>query len=74
MSTYQKKHSEVLVVARSSGAVDDDSAKDTLPGLQPNVRVIPRGTILRSLPLVRVFLSGGGRALSNRDYTVVLIG
>lgn len=48
----QEDMTEILVVVSSGGTVDDNTAKDTLPGLQGKVRMIPGGTVLLRLPCI----------------------
>ena len=63
--------SHVDVVVGSCRAVDDDWATDTIAILDQVMRVIPRGTILSSLPRVCAGLTWGKSALCNTWNTVV---
>lgn len=70
----QKQITKVFVVVGCSRSVDDDSTDDTLPSLEGEVRMVPGGTVLLSLPGVGDALPGSGWALGDRSHTIIRIG
>lgn len=70
----QEDVAEILIVVGSGGTVDQDTTKDTLPGLKTKVRVVPGGTVLLGLPGVSDLRAGRSRALCDGRYTIILVG
>lgn len=64
---------KVLIIVRSSRTVDDDTAEDTIPCLDGEVRVIPGAAVLSRSPLVRLGVTGSDWALSDGGDTVHLL-
>ena len=66
----QEERSFIHVVIRGCWSIDDDTAVDTFPGLQPDVGMIPRGPILLGSPFVSHGVTGSNGTLGNRDHTI----
>lgn len=69
----QDHGSKVNIIVGCRRAVDDDAAKDAIPGLDVEVRVPPRGAVLGSSPSVRGRLSRRRRALGDGSNAIVLV-
>lgn len=65
---------EIDIVVSSGGAIDSDTAEDTVPSLNVEVRVVPASTVLNSAPLVGVGVSGGDGALGDAGNAIHLVG
>lgn len=70
----QEQVAKIFVVICRGGAVDDDSAEDTVPGLHGEVRVVPAGTVLGCAPGVGEGVAGSDGALCDAWDAVHLVG
>lgn len=70
----QKQVTEINIVVRSGGAVDQYTAKQSVPRLHVEMRVVPGGSILGSTPLIGETVSGSDWTLSYTGNAIVVVG
>ena len=69
----QKQCALVNIIICSCRSIDNNSTIYTFPGLQTNMRVIRRGSILASSPFINQSRAGGNRTLGERGNAIILI-
>lgn len=62
-----------MVIISRGRSIDDDTAKDAVPGLNIEMRVPPRRSVLRCTPLVSDRVAGCRGALRKRGHTIILV-
>lgn len=70
----QKQVTEINIVVRSGGAVDQNTAEQSVPRLHVEMRVVPGGSILGCAPLIGEAVSRSDGTLSHTGNAIVVVG
>lgn len=69
----EKDMTKIFVVVGSGRSVNEDPAKDAIPGLNGKVSVVPGRSVLQGLPAVCLSVARRDGTLRDRRHTVHLL-